>query len=188
MSRLPSSKTAQIWAEHIAQCERSNVPTAQFCQSIGCSLTSCATFNFVKIADNAGDRRSTLSGPRTAKEFEGFPSIFRTDCSAHKTATEPFSGNFSGDLAGSGQKAFVGATPCYAECFAATFAALTSAALASFSCVILSSFKLACRTAESPLAATGMPHSLKHAVPRHRTTRRVSGLFFQKSFWKSRTL
>ena len=40
MSRLPSSKTAKIWAERIAQCERSNVPTAQFCQSIGCSPTS----------------------------------------------------------------------------------------------------------------------------------------------------
>ena len=40
MSRLASSKTAQIWAERIAQCERSNVPTAQFCRSIGCSLTS----------------------------------------------------------------------------------------------------------------------------------------------------
>jgi hypothetical protein len=40
MSRLPSSKTAQIWAERIAQCERSNTPVAQFCQSIGCSPTS----------------------------------------------------------------------------------------------------------------------------------------------------
>ena len=36
MSRLPSSKTAKIWAERIAQCERSNAPVAQFCQSIGC--------------------------------------------------------------------------------------------------------------------------------------------------------
>ena len=40
MSRLPSSKTAQIWAERIAQCERSNTPVAQFCQSVSCSLTS----------------------------------------------------------------------------------------------------------------------------------------------------
>jgi hypothetical protein len=40
MSRLASSKTAQIWAERIAQCERSNAPVAQFCQSIGCSPTS----------------------------------------------------------------------------------------------------------------------------------------------------
>ena len=40
MSRLPSSKTAQIWAERIAQCERSNAPVAQFCQSINCSPTS----------------------------------------------------------------------------------------------------------------------------------------------------
>jgi hypothetical protein len=40
MSRLASSKTAQIWAERIAQCEGSYVDTAQFCQSIGCSLTS----------------------------------------------------------------------------------------------------------------------------------------------------
>ena len=37
MSRFPSSKTAEIWAERIAQCERSNAPVAQFCQSIGCS-------------------------------------------------------------------------------------------------------------------------------------------------------
>ena len=40
MSRLASSKTAQIWAERIAHCEGSNAPAAQFCQSIGCSLTS----------------------------------------------------------------------------------------------------------------------------------------------------
>jgi len=40
MSRLPSSKTAQIWAERIAQCERSNAPVAQSCQSINCSPTS----------------------------------------------------------------------------------------------------------------------------------------------------
>jgi hypothetical protein len=40
MSRLPSSKTAKIWAERIAQCERSNTSVAQFCQSIGCSPTS----------------------------------------------------------------------------------------------------------------------------------------------------
>jgi hypothetical protein len=39
MSRFPSSKTAKIWAERIAQCERSNAPVAQFCQSIGCSPT-----------------------------------------------------------------------------------------------------------------------------------------------------
>jgi hypothetical protein len=40
MARLASSKTAQIWAERIAQCEGSYVDTAQFCQSTGCSLTS----------------------------------------------------------------------------------------------------------------------------------------------------
>jgi hypothetical protein len=40
MSRFASPKTAQIWAERIAQCERSNAPVAQFCQSIGCSPTS----------------------------------------------------------------------------------------------------------------------------------------------------
>jgi len=32
MSRSPSPTTAQIWAERIAQCERSNAPVAQFCQ------------------------------------------------------------------------------------------------------------------------------------------------------------
>ena len=40
MLRLPSWKTAKIWAERIAQCERSNAPVAQFCQSIGCSPIS----------------------------------------------------------------------------------------------------------------------------------------------------
>ena len=40
MSRLPSSKTAKIWAERIAQCERSNAPVAQFCQSLNCSPPS----------------------------------------------------------------------------------------------------------------------------------------------------
>jgi hypothetical protein len=33
MSHFASPKTAQIWAEHLAQCERSNAPVAQFCQS-----------------------------------------------------------------------------------------------------------------------------------------------------------
>ena len=36
MSRVASSKTAKIWAERIAQCERTNAPVAQFCQSIVC--------------------------------------------------------------------------------------------------------------------------------------------------------
>ncbi len=40
MSRFASSKTARIWGERIAQCERSNTPVAQFCQSINCSPTS----------------------------------------------------------------------------------------------------------------------------------------------------
>jgi hypothetical protein len=40
MSRVFSSKAAQLWAERIAQCERSNISAPKFCQSIGCSLTS----------------------------------------------------------------------------------------------------------------------------------------------------
>jgi hypothetical protein len=40
MSRFACLKTAKIWAERIAKCERSNAPVAQFCQSIGCSPTS----------------------------------------------------------------------------------------------------------------------------------------------------
>jgi len=40
MARLAFSKAAEIHAERIAQCEGSYVDTAQFCQSIGCSLTS----------------------------------------------------------------------------------------------------------------------------------------------------
>jgi hypothetical protein len=37
MFRFACPKTAQIWAERIAKCERSNAPVAQFSQSIGCS-------------------------------------------------------------------------------------------------------------------------------------------------------
>ena len=37
MSRLPSSKTAKIWAERIAQCEPSNAPVTQRTQG-GASL------------------------------------------------------------------------------------------------------------------------------------------------------
>jgi hypothetical protein len=40
MSRFACPKTGRIWAELIAKCERSNTPTPQFCQSIGCSPTS----------------------------------------------------------------------------------------------------------------------------------------------------
>jgi len=40
MAHLTSSQTAQIWAERIALCERSNAPVAQFCLSINCSPTS----------------------------------------------------------------------------------------------------------------------------------------------------
>jgi hypothetical protein len=40
-SRLASSKTAQIWDERMAKCERSNASVSQFGQSIGCSPTSC---------------------------------------------------------------------------------------------------------------------------------------------------
>jgi transposase-like protein len=40
MSRLPSWKTARIWVERMAMCERSNASVSQFCQSIGCSPTS----------------------------------------------------------------------------------------------------------------------------------------------------
>jgi hypothetical protein len=40
LSRVYSSKAAQLWAERIAQCERSNLSATKFCLSIGCSLTS----------------------------------------------------------------------------------------------------------------------------------------------------
>ena len=42
MSRVFSSKAAQLWAERIAQCERSNLSAPKFCQSIGCWLTTYA--------------------------------------------------------------------------------------------------------------------------------------------------
>jgi hypothetical protein len=65
MSRFASSKTAQIRAERIAQCERSNAPVAQFCQSIGCSLTSFTQWKrqlAAKLQTSAFMRVST-SGP-----------------------------------------------------------------------------------------------------------------------------
>jgi hypothetical protein len=40
MSRFASPKTARIWGERIALCERSNASVSQFCQSIDCSPTS----------------------------------------------------------------------------------------------------------------------------------------------------
>ena len=40
MSNVSSSKTVQMWAERIAQCQQSNLSAPKFCQSIGCSLTS----------------------------------------------------------------------------------------------------------------------------------------------------
>jgi len=42
MYHFASPRTAQIWAERIARCERASAPVAQFCQSIGSSpMTSC---------------------------------------------------------------------------------------------------------------------------------------------------
>jgi hypothetical protein len=40
ISRFASPKTAQIWAERVATCERANASVARFGQSIGCSPTS----------------------------------------------------------------------------------------------------------------------------------------------------
>jgi hypothetical protein len=45
MSRCAFPKTAKIWVERIAQCERSNAPVAQFCQSIGGLPTSITSGN-----------------------------------------------------------------------------------------------------------------------------------------------
>ncbi len=39
-SRFASPKTVHICVERIAQCDRSNAPVSQFCQSTGCSPTS----------------------------------------------------------------------------------------------------------------------------------------------------
>jgi hypothetical protein len=50
MSGLPSSKTAKILAERIAQCERSNAPVAQFRQSINCSPPSCDKWKRILVA------------------------------------------------------------------------------------------------------------------------------------------
>jgi hypothetical protein len=59
MSRLPSSKTAQIWAERIALGERSNAPVVQFRQSIGCSITSYYQWQR-KLAAYAPNRRFSV--------------------------------------------------------------------------------------------------------------------------------
>ena len=68
MSRLPSSKTAKVWAERIAQCERSNVPVAQFCQSIGCS----PTFFFQWKRKTAGKpQTSTILRVQTLESAKG---------------------------------------------------------------------------------------------------------------------
>jgi hypothetical protein len=61
MSRLPSSKTAKIWAERIAQCERSNTPVAQFCQSINCSPTSFYQWKRKLAAKASSNRLSAFA-------------------------------------------------------------------------------------------------------------------------------
>jgi len=80
MFRLPSSKTAKIWAERIAQCERSNAPVAQFCQSIGCSLTSYYQWKrklAAKPQTSAFLRVSTSEPIHMRKSFDGLFGIIK---------------------------------------------------------------------------------------------------------------
>ena len=67
MSRLASPKTAQIWAERIARCERSNDPTAQFCQSISRSLRSFFQWKrkLVSATQSSAFLRAQTSEPTT---------------------------------------------------------------------------------------------------------------------------
>ncbi|MFN6400773.1 MAG: IS66 family insertion sequence element accessory protein TnpA [Planctomycetota bacterium] len=64
MSRLSSPSTAELWAERIAQCERSNLTVAQFCKSIGCSVTSFYQWNR-KLA--ASPKQSSLLRVQTSE-------------------------------------------------------------------------------------------------------------------------
>ena len=59
MSRFASPKTARIRAEWIALGERSNAPVARFCQSVGCSPTSCCQWQR-KLAAYAPNRRFSV--------------------------------------------------------------------------------------------------------------------------------
>jgi hypothetical protein len=69
MSRIASSKTARIWAERFAQCERSNAPVAQRTQG-GASL--CPGVRWARIlpsperAEPIGASTHTLTVPRAA--------------------------------------------------------------------------------------------------------------------------
>ena len=69
MSRFASPKGAQIWAERIAQGERSNAPVAHFCQSIGSSPTSFTQWKrklAVKPQTSASQR---VQGSEPTKDF-----------------------------------------------------------------------------------------------------------------------
>ena len=72
MSRIASSKTARIWAERFAQCERSNAPVAQRTQG-GASL--CPGVRWARIlpsperAEPIGASTHTLTVPRAALRF-----------------------------------------------------------------------------------------------------------------------
>ncbi len=70
MSHFASPKTAQIWAERIAQCERSNAPVAQFCQSIGCSPIFSPRG---VVQRDLGGRRTSSPSPKSYSAYDGLP-------------------------------------------------------------------------------------------------------------------
>jgi hypothetical protein len=71
MSRVFSSKAAQLWAKRIAQCQRSNLPDAQFLRSIDCSLRCVYLWNR-KLAASPKKRRflRTLTSDHTPNSIE----------------------------------------------------------------------------------------------------------------------
>jgi hypothetical protein len=85
MSRFASPKTAKIWAERIAQCERSNAPVAQFCQSIGCS--PMFSLSGVVQRDLWG-RRTSSPSTKSYSEYDGLP-VRRPRRSKRKLAAKP---------------------------------------------------------------------------------------------------
>ena len=101
MSRFASPKTAQIWAERIAQCERSNAPVAQFCQSIGCSpmfsprgvvqrvrRTSSPSAKSYSPYDGLPVRRPRLTARTT--DFQSVGQVVQVDQWARRTGSPSY--------------------------------------------------------------------------------------------------
>ena len=75
MSRLASSKTARIWAERFAQCERSNAPFVQHTQGGASLCPGLSPFAPLGPTDREQARGQRREG--TAKQPENFGAILR---------------------------------------------------------------------------------------------------------------